>query len=1383
MKILPNLNLNKHPQECTDGSLINANNIIVSSDNAVIQNEPELVNSDVNKLLKEYYKDIIYKIIYILSCNKEIVIFVKPDNIEDISLIRYNEKFNKIQFCTNIDYSGGKFIGTFTYNKTNLIIAFSEYSEDDSLNIPLRTINLGEFDKELDEEDKNQLENKNLHYTNPKIKIPTINHTITNGNSYKGWYFIFIRYKLSKDTYTKWYNTNYYFLLDCFEENKILDYYSRIKASNTSDTDGTLKETTENMTYHCVLKAKHSNTSNIISYSPKLNIINIDNNYLNYQLGFVITQKTNTIVKRTNDISTNIKEYLYNNGGVIDISLEDIVNNNNNYYNIHSITNRENKLYISNYKEFKENDDLIDDLKNINLYFNFIRQSYSNQPEQGNINTKSDILYAYNTDNSISYGSIKLSLVNDRYFARNTIFYWKLSKIPINGIKRINTSYIHIYNLDPGSTIDIYYGLGGNNHKQILANQLYIDYTEERSIACDSTLFYNERYNSYKIRGKIYIRENGILVPLCEDEKYIPYRRTDGKIDQPLFFIGRINEENLIEKDANSNEYGFLFLHDSQPIEIIDGVEYLTGEYDCNFKYELEQEIIIEKNYDGHIIIPNNMIPEKIFKLQWHNFFIHFIDEYGNITKGYNFSNFNIHYINYKATEGLTINAITNKLDNLLLQEVSDIDKNYIISAKCSIDSIPKGYIGWFVSYEKLEQSYKNASYFKKEYEIHEDASENNVLLYNELFNYDDSIDFKFDILRLLAPKSGFPESNDIINGLYAREINNTIYLNPNIFGSIDTSSLYKIKNKSLQLANTYNNLLDSTRLKVHLLNVQGGETIKPAIDGVFICYNSDTDNLYVNSSKTLIPCSNICYKTYNTIDFNNGIIVNTKDGFYTKHNNIVFGDKNDRNVPPVYFDDNTLTYKRDFPALNLNDKELPVIKPFYNYNFYFDDCLPHEYFTINREPEIIAFPILGLDTTNIYEKSFKYGKIIRPINTIDLFEQRNYKIGDCYPKTLDWYDKNKHFINVLSKTIRRSNIFQDESNVNKWRQFPIESYKIISENKGDIIKIVSIGNLLLVHTQYSLFMFNGADSIKSQNSEDNSNNNIQLASIDIWDIDYKEIFTSTYGRAGLSKQEHSIVGDFGYIWYDYESRRIYRFDNNSIIAIDDNIKNFIYKLKGFDLNIIEDINRNRLLFNFYKEDTSYILSYNYSINSFVSLHSYEYSIGYNTKNNIYIVTKDNIIKDFNDNFYDVNINNKHDDNYNNSSINIICNADFSKMKSIDSIVYNIRKVVNKTINDFLPVEGLDNYYAGDSIRIYNNLFDTGLIDISNNEKNNINEDYKKPYWRLGNWHFNNIRNSLLEAKDSRIYGNYFIIQLNFNTNKQIEIESIDIKLNNSALK
>ena len=73
------------------------------------------------------------------------------------------------------------------------------------------------------------------------------------------------------------------------------------------------------------------------------------------------------------------------------------------------------------------------------------------------------------------------------------------------------------------------------------------------------------------------------------------------------------------------------------------------------------------------------------------------------------------------------------------------------------------------------------------------------------------------------------------------------------------------------------------------------------------------------------------------------------------------------------------------------------------------------------------------------------------------------------------------------------------------------------------------------------------------------------------------------------------------------------------------------------------------------------------------------------------------------------------------------------------------------------------------------------MID-SEIKKNNDILEYKKPYWELGNWNFNYLRDKLHESNDanypSRLYGNYFIVSFVFkNDFRRIEFESLSYNI------
>ena len=189
----------------------------------------------------------------------------------------------------------------------------------------------------------------------------------------------------------------------------------------------------------------------------------------------------------------------------------------------------------------------------------------------------------------------------------------------------------------------------------------------------------------------------------------------------------------------------------------------------------------------------------------------------------------------------------------------------------------------------------------------------------------------------------------------------------------------------------------------------------------------------------------------------------------------------------------------------------------------------------------------------------------------------------------------------------------------NSWRIFGVEYYKDITENKGVITNLVGVGTTLLVHTEHSLFMFDG-DNVLQTNDR-----NVQLSVQDIFDMKYKEVFTSDLGMCGLQDDRAWIVDQFGYIFYDNDAHRIYKFGQGKIDIIDFDIVQFLNKFKPFQIRFANDKESNRLLIDLqietygiepnnsiYKRVT---LSYNYALGKWISFHDYYFDEAFNTKN------------------------------------------------------------------------------------------------------------------------------------------------------------------------
>ena len=116
MNIVKELNLNKNPNVVPNGSLVFAKNIKVSPDNSYITNEEGLTYA--------FSTPVSGTIVGIIPCMKEIVIlsYLEADTGEHSSHI-YRCVENEVTGLLDLtevysawSYSGGKIVGTYTYN-------------------------------------------------------------------------------------------------------------------------------------------------------------------------------------------------------------------------------------------------------------------------------------------------------------------------------------------------------------------------------------------------------------------------------------------------------------------------------------------------------------------------------------------------------------------------------------------------------------------------------------------------------------------------------------------------------------------------------------------------------------------------------------------------------------------------------------------------------------------------------------------------------------------------------------------------------------------------------------------------------------------------------------------------------------------------------------------------------------------------------------------------------------------------------------------------------------------------------------------------------------------------------------------------------------------
>ena len=828
-------------------------------------------------------------------------------------------------------------------------------------------------------------------------------------------------------------------------------------------------------------------------------------------------------------------------------------------------------------------------------------------------------------------------------------------------------------------------------------------------------------------------------------------------------------------------------------------------------------------------------------------FYIHFVNKYGEVSRGYKLPN------NGRGNFNLVINKNGDALFKVPYIELSNFKDN-IIKPRLTLQIdfgntyIPNEYVGYFLTYEQFESTCKTTGvltkfdFYNKEQKATKIASTvftNKTIVRNENYNAIDSDNLT--TVKFYSSEFDIADNLELKYNKLRLEKKNCFNVQDWVYGDIDVgvTDIFIINPAVVNAKFAYNlNIPEKGGTSVNIeipinkynIKVAGDategqnglgtcleitlptSTIKELFpNGEYVLYKAsllnDTTELYVNENKNLIKFTNIEYFAEGKVKefkeglnghstYNDFLIYNWNKFIFDSGKNVILNYSYNAYYPTWAFgsnfqlDDNLFKYSH--PAAYL---QLAVYK---------DKMLEAKSF---KNPPKACVTQLSEASETEENQTFIFGNgcIVEPSDTVDLFKEKYYNQDVSNPKTYTNYDKNISYLNVYNKRIYRSNVIQDESNENAWRTFPLEGYKDITENKGNITNLLAMGTTLLVHTEHSLFMFNRDNTMKTQDKD------VQLAMPDIFDIDYKEVFTSTLGICGLQDDRAWVADDFGYIFYDNDAHRLYQFGQGKINNLDNDIIQWLNKYKPNRVRFANDKISNRLLIRFDYQDITKqdnkVISFNYKLGNYISFHDYIFEEGINTKNKLYFFTgrKDNQLKSiFNIDYSNLtNTSYNNFENYtkqliNNSQIDILILGTYitdkgsftiyDTIKYLEYLTYKLYKI-DKSNEDYiqLPVEELKLPYSGDTLRVFNHNIDTGVLDINiDTEKaKNAFANYKKPYWDLDNWNFSYLRNkgSQHDGKQiygdvmSRLYGNYFIASFTFSDSER-RVEFEDLKYN-----
>lgn len=1453
------LNLNRHPKAHKNKSIVYAENMKLSKDGSVLENEESIeINKLIANRLNNYYNND-YQIIHIIPCNTELVLFVGRNiHSKVFDIWRYREKTKEYNeqcalfYNKGILYNGGEFSGTFTYTSNNsLIIVFCEYdSNNKTIMNPMMTINLGTFTEgsflsnfpdwvsNIGEFNDRELEPYKLPIC-PEVILPQItNVNNIKGNSYIGTYYVYIRYKINKYDYTQWFNIGYP-IINEFKQDTIIHNKNYNNDNNKSDDNygkliGTYKTSRTGK-----LSSYFNQNVDLINNCINITIKHPSNLLYDYcQIGFICVAKTYTKYYKSSDIKLTEEINISSN---INNLFEEVFNTNlyENYYNVKNIINKDNKLYISNYTTTTDNIVNTNNIK-LNLY-------------KGNIIKNQ-------------------SLNNNKDVIINNINLYNYTEIGFSSVRYPESKYLEVQTYL--KYVNIGYFLDKINEKEYIKDIIEIEYY----YYSDTPTYYTCAINDLLIGTKnVEIKDTNIWEYESTSKKLsIVHLKSNNSVT-----TNQINCKNY-NYDIGDNQFKDL---ESRQLSLIirDGDGNITKRINLTSlinnpspeKYLTENHY--PENYKNNNVYYNNTLDNKInnntitslCQGEVYDFYIHFIDKYGYITDGYKLINkdkqFEAYFNNTDGDELYEV-CFVKKEDSVLVIPkhinifIKDgdtfkinaddwfvrnlIGTNQIILSDIKAEGDSKSNVEYITNIDystnninKLKEIVENLKY------LPEKQLEN--LTYGDIFDFQPSIawddnnieeqdlvrfisytnsqnELFFKVPKLISSEGDIQlglkieignikdygdyvsyfithkklEKTYTLDGFGTKNQLNNILLNNN-FESGNIIKLYNITSdnwdsdindkctlqKNIITLNgftCYTNLLNKL---AYAQDSQNNRTDRQTtlylsdsiveFEGVPISKDDESKGIYgvkflevLNLDKNKYINNNKLYRLGN-IQYTNNIIINGLNGKYDKQLAIKYGGV-DSGVNNIINDTGLGTYGNVY---------LYEIFSFYDFN------------------ELGIYLSEKAKFNNIYKLDEKIGTdtFYEVITTLNLF---NYKISNIYDTWINFYnvfDKDNDFLKEFNRTIYRSQVISDEGRTNNWRYFENDAYKNIEENKGNITNLLAIGNYLYVHTEHSLYAFS-EDNTLSMN-----NQNLQVATPDIFDTEYKEVFITKLGYGGLQDKDAWIAGQFGYIWFDGDSKKIFKVYGNSMDIISNDIQEWLDNAYINAIKFANDVKNNRILiyFDVYDNDTNdfnVIISYNILSKTFISFHNNVWLKSYNTKNNLYYLTGYNIIAKYNKDSYGKNLNDKK-----NYSVSFIVNPYYREIKYLEHIIFKLRQRNIRDINDSFsiikdyiqfPVEKDLLPFQPKYIRVYNDLVDTDLIICNSIDKNtgmpkNNVENYQTPYWDLGNWNFSFLRdiehypNGDYDGDyESRLFGNYFVISFDFgNVDTLIEFENLDVQL------
>lgn len=1416
---------------------------------------------DVYNHYIDEYKSILsnWRIVDVIASNTEFYIFIYGSYKEEEDkpvvrksfIIKYDEKTGKYSPCNcNWNWSGGNITGCVINNLVgDKLIIIGESEPKLTKLVPLKCINITKSSYLDDETIYTQT--PNIPYTNLKY-AGKFAHTVPNGV-----YQFFIRYKIRDNFYTDWFLAS----RDIFIGNQY----------NTSTTFGTIQYINTNVDSDnsVILDVQHVLKDHI-------------KNYKSFQIGYILSHDDAVLARAWKhfDMETTKVYFDFKEQDIEEINVTDLTKTTYQLYNVANVTNFKNKVYVSNYTEtdFNENDN--EEIENIAN--NITIEIGETQKKEGTKTYKENKIDSFDTSNDTYIKSVEVYTeeVTD-YKDKNKISGEKglISNLLKTGAdNNIRDMLMNIFSFDenvyanaspetiyPNTTLfdvqssgETFAAVKGERERELRQYEnenatkptavRYIKFDDANNAQIHVTYDNAKSDNELILNKKDYTKAEDIVNKILE---YIytntNYFNSKGEfVDLSLSVIDTfkisiirdLSYENLeqeIQKPSSSwdDVTGNVTGPTTGPNTGTTGPT--TGTTEVKYVWKLKNE-----SYIQHINISFSANPEEIdvpdvtlltncttlIPHQYYKFYVHFIKSNGEITNGYECK---------KAGE---------------IKAPHKEECNTILYPKFSNIQIPTGYDGCFFSILHTAVNVATIANIKNYTYEDTDKQKHTIGIEGVCFDINTMLLPMFKTFNVIGTSSNGKEVNAIGNYYYSG--------NSDVVRYFGADGVVTIKSDDESIASEY---IDDTNVTVGKIAYALDDfrvSDKDENNYLIKCtpYYSRADISAVNKPSTGVqPMASVDIPT------NRSKVIEDYENYELKGYICTLYPLSREVSTELYTDGSTMLYKLNpeetgndyrFKEVSNKDNKPSGVKDLLSFNLRITHPVSvYSNYNLNflglvEEPKLkINTYYPGSSSSSGSSDSDENGT--KPTNDESmkfiarLFSSLTLSSIYTLPKMYKQYTRKNYIIKYdtvtsrFDNTIRSSLLEGDENSIDVFRFDPNDYYNVPAD-KGKIVNLVGVGDMIIAHTQDTMYRFTGANTLSPNDGE------IKVNETDPFDTGIAEVFGSDFGYAGIQDKKHSILSEYGYIFFDKDANVIYAYSGQGqITKITDSIEKLMRYDKIKDVYFANDYYNNRFFVRLlFENNASATLSFNIreQVKQFISLHDFNFVKAFNTKTNCYFISNDNSkiskvdktstglyhdLLSFSSQIYPYKEGNswirlstidnalvqRTEVKFGYSMIDVINNQNYETIKTLDYIEWCSRfiksefaEVNNDNLNTLKMADILEDEIPCFYLRVYTDSCMTKLIEIDDKRSNNVSisdpNSYQYARYNQGKFtlnYFRNIQNAndrfnyLENLNDGRngaeyrsdnnslIEGKYFVARFLFD--KDFKFESIDFNYKN----